>query len=343
MDGSSGKARIGDVARRAGVSVGTVSNVLNRPHIVAAETRRAVHDAIQELDFVPNASARQLREGASRAAGVLVLDIANPFFMEMARGVEDRLVADGLTMVLSSSDADPARERRILGQFAQQRLRGVLLVPSRRTVENLSILAAQGTRVVFLDHKPRRQDFDAVVTDDAAGARTAVEHLLGLGHQDIGFINGPQSLQQCRQRRTGARRAIRATRGAAHLVELEVDELNAAGGQQAMGRLLQAHPEVTAAFCVNDLVALGALRHAREHGIAVPDRLSVIGYDDVTFAGELAVPLSSVRQPTYQLGWQAADLLLTSQTPRQIVFQPELVARASTGAAPSALPSAQAM
>lgn len=342
MDGSSGKARIGDVARRAGVSVGTVSNVLNRPHIVAEETRRAVHDAIQELGFVPNASARQLREGASRAAGVLVLDIANPFFMEMARGVEDRLVADGLTMVLSSSDGDPARERRILGQFAQQRLRGVLLVPSRQTVENLSILTAQGTRVVFLDHKPRRQDFDAVVTDDAAGARTAVEHLLGLGHHDIGLINGPLALQQCRQRRTGARRAIRATRGAGRLVEIEVDELNAAGGQEAMGRLLQAHPEVTAVFCVNDLVALGALRHAREHGIAVPDRLSVIGYDDVTFAGELAVPLSSVRQPTYQLGWQAADLLLTSRTPRHIVFQPELVVRASTGLAPSGLPSAHA-
>ena len=343
MDGSSGKARIGDVARRAGVSVGTVSNVLNRPHIVAQETRRAVHDAIQELGFVPNASARQLREGASRAAGVLVLDIANPFFMEMARGVEDRLVADGLTMVLSSSDGDPARERRILDQFAQQRLRGVLLVPSRRTVENLSILTAQGTRVVFLDYKPRRQDFDAVVTDDAAGARTAVEHLLRLGHQDIGFINGPLSLQQCRQRRTGARRAIRAAGEAGRLVELEIDELNAAGGQEAMARLLQAHPEVTAAFCVNDLVALGALRHAREHGIAVPDRLSVIGYDDVTFAGELAVPLSSVRQPTYQLGWQAADLLLASQTPRQIVFQPELVARASTGVAPSGLRSSQAM
>lgn len=343
MDGSSGKTRIGDVARRAGVSVGTVSNVLNRPHIVAEETRRVVHDAIQALDFVPNASARQLREGASRAAGVLVLDIANPFFMEMARGIEDRLVTDGLTMVLSSSDADPDRERRILGQFAQQRLRGVLLVPSQRTVENLSILTAQGTRVVFLDHKPRSKDFDAVVTDDAAGARTAVEHLIGLGHEHIGFINGPSALQQCRERRTGARRAVRAAGGSAHLVELQVDELNAAGGQAAMGRLLQAHPEVTAVFCVNDLVALGALRHAREHAIAVPGQVSVIGYDDVTFAGELAVPLSSVRQPTYQLGWQAADLLLTSAFPRHVVFQPELVARASTGPAPSALPDAKAI
>jgi LacI family transcriptional regulator len=342
VDGSSGTTRIGDVARRAGVSVGTVSNVLNRPHIVAEVTRQTVHDAIQELGFVPNASARQLREGASRAAGVLVLDIANPFFMEMARGIEDRLVADDLTMVLSSSDADPERERRILGQFAQQRLRGVLLVPSRRTVENLSILTAQGTRVVFLDHKPRRQDFDAVVTDDAAGARIAVEHLLGLGHEHIGFINGPLALQQCRARRTGARRAVRGA-GGARLVELEVEELNAAGGQQAMGRLLAAHPEVTAVFCVNDLVALGALRHAREHAIAVPERLSVIGYDDVTFAGELAVPLSSVRQPTYQLGWQAADLLLTSAAPRQIVFQPELIVRASTGPAPSVLTDTRAV
>lgn len=341
MEGSSGKTRIGDVARRAGVSVGTVSNVLNRPQIVAEETRQAVHDAIQVLGFVPNASARQLREGASRAAGVLVLDIANPFFMEMARGIEDRLVVDGLTMVLSSSDADPERERRVLGQFAQQRLRGVLLVPSRRTVENLPILTAQGTRVVFLDHKPRRQDFDAVVTDDAAGARTAVEHLLGLGHEHIGFINGSSALQQCRERRTGVRRAIRGT--GARLVELEVEELNAAGGQEAMGRLLAAHPEITAVFCVNDLVALGALRHAREHTIAVPDRLSVIGYDDVTFAGELAVPLSSVRQPTYQLGWQAADLLLTSAAPRQIVFQPELIVRSSTGPAPAVLPGARAV
>jgi LacI family transcriptional regulator, galactose operon repressor len=337
-----GKARIGDVARRAGVSVGTVSNVLNRPQIVAEETRRAVHDAIRELDFVPNASARQLREGASRAAGVLVLDIANPFFTEMARGIEDRLVVDGLTMVLSSSDADPERERRILAQFAQQRLRGVLLVPSRRTVENLSILTAQGTRVVFLDHKPRRQDFDAVVTDDAAGARTAVEHLVGLGHRHIGFINGPSTLQQCRERRTGARRAIRTTSGAAHLVELQVAELNAAGGEAAMGELLQTNPEVTAVFCVNDLVALGALRYAREHTIAVPGQVSVIGYDDVAFAGELAVPLSSVRQPTYQLGWHAADLLLTSATPRQIVFQPELIVRASTGP-PPALAGARAI
>jgi LacI family transcriptional regulator len=325
------RARIGDVARLAGVSVGTVSNVLNRPEIVAEGKRRIVHDAIRTLGFVPNASARQLREGASRVAGVLVLDIANPFFMDMARGIEDRLIVDNLTMVLSSSDGDPSRERRILEQFAQQRLRGVLLTPSRRTNDNLGVLTSQGTRVVFLDHKPRGPGFDAVVTDDAAGARQAVDHLLDLGHEHIGFINGPLSLQQCRARRTGARRAVRARGPAVDLVELEIDELNAAGGQAGMSQLLQAHPDVTAVFCVNDLVALGALRYAREHAVPVPQQVSVIGYDDVGFASELAIPLSSVRQPTYRLGWEAADLLLTSDEPRHVVFQPELVVRASTG------------
>ncbi|WP_460629361.1 LacI family DNA-binding transcriptional regulator [Intrasporangium mesophilum] len=333
MSGGHPHARISDVARRAGVSVGTVSNVLNRPQIVAEATRQLVHAAIEQLGFVPNASARQLRAGASRTAGVLVLDIANPFFTEVARGIEDRLIEDGLTMLLSSSDGDSARERLILDTFAQQRLRGVLLTPSQRTVDNLERLTDQGTEVVFLDHRPRVKDFASVVTDDAAGGRTAVAHLLSLGHRRIGFVNGPLSLQQCRARRVGARRAIRAADGAAELVELQVDSLDASGGELGMARLLAERPDVTGVFCVNDLVALGAMRHARNRGLDVPDELSVIGYDDVSFASELAVPLTSVRQPTYQLGWSAADLLLSSTAPRHVVFQPELVVRRSTGPA----------
>lgn len=330
MTASAETVRIGDVARHAGVSVGTVSNVLNRPHIVAERTRSRVEDAIRRLGFVPNASARQLREGASRAAGVLVLDIANPFFTEMARGAEDRLVEAGLTMVLSSSDADPARERRILEQFAQQRLQGVLLTPSRGTRDNMGILADQGTRVVLLDHRPKGDDLDAVVGDDVEGARAAVEHLLGLGHTRIGFINGPHDIQQCRDRRAGARAAVEAAGGdpESDLVEVRIESLGSSGGHEAMGELLAT--DVTAVFCVNDLVALGALRRARECGVAVPGRLSVVGYDDVSFAGELAVPLTSVRQPMYRMGWEAAGLLLGSGEPRQVVFPPELVVREST-------------
>ncbi|MGY4718869.1 LacI family DNA-binding transcriptional regulator [Naumannella cuiyingiana] len=329
--GDATKARIGDVARVAGVSVGTVSNVLNRPEIVSAGTRERVHEAIVELGFVPNASARQLREGASRTAGMLVLDIANPFFTEMARGVEDRLIEAGLTMALSSSDADPDRERRVLEQFAQQRLRGVLVTPSRGTGDNLGILLDQGTRVVLLDHRPSGLGLDAVASDDVAGGRIALDHLLGLGHRRIGFLNGSLDIKQCRDRHDGAREAIAAAGGDpdADLVEIEVAAMDAANGYGAMLQLFDDHPELTAVFCVNDLLALGVMRAARERAVSVPADLSVVGYDDVAFAGELAVPLTSVRQPTYRMGAEAAGLLLERGRPRQILFTPELVVRAS--------------
>lgn len=324
------KVRIGDVARHAGVSVGTVSNVLNRPQIVSAQTRELVQRAIENLGFVPNASARQLREGASRMAGVMVLDITNPFFTEMARGIEDRLIEGGLSMLLASSDGDPDREQVILQHFAQQRLRGVLLTPSHRTDDRLPALTEQGIDVVLLDHRSGTPGVAAVVTDDAAGAESAVAHLIMLGHRRIGFLNGPSELQQCRERRAGAGRAITAAGGTAELVEVRTDRLNSAGGQTALAELLARCPEVTAVFCVNDLVALGAMRHARIAGRSVPRDLSVIGYDDVSFAGELAVPLTSVRQHTYQLGWRAADLLLRPEDRRQIVLPSELVIRSST-------------
>ena len=324
------KVRIGDVARRAGVSVGTVSNVLNRPQIVSAQTLQVVHRAIEDLGFVPNASARQLREGASRMAGVMVLDITNPFFTEMARGIEDRLIEAGLSMLLASSDADPDRERVILQHFAQQRLRGVLLTPSRGTFDSLPALTERGIDVVLLDHRAAGPGVAAVVTDDAAGAESAVAHLITLGHRRIGFLNGPSKLQQCRERRAGAGRAVESAAGAAELIEVRTDRLDSAGGETALAELLGVHPEVTAVFCVNDLVALGAMRHARVAGRTVPGELSVIGYDDVPFAGELAVPLTSVRQHTYQLGRRAADLLLDPQDRRQVVFAPELVIRSST-------------
>ncbi|OYO16753.1 LacI family transcriptional regulator [Enemella evansiae] len=329
---SATKVRIGDVARAAGVSVGTVSNVLNRPEIVSTDTRDRVHAAIAELGFVPNASARQLREGASRTAGVLVLDIANPFFTEMARGIEDRLIEAGLTMSLSSSDADPERERRVLEQFAQQRLRGVLVTPSRGTRDNLGILLEQGTRVVLLDHRPADSDLDAVASDDVAGGRIALQHLLALGHRRIGFLNGSLDIKQCRDRREGARQAITEHGGDPDedLVEIEVASMDATNGHGAMAQLLEDHGELTAVFCINDLVALGAMRAAREAEVAVPGELSVLGYDDVSFAGELAVPLTSVRQPMYQMGAEAASLLLDPGAARQILFTPALVVRAST-------------
>ncbi|MEE6274338.1 LacI family DNA-binding transcriptional regulator [Georgenia sp. MJ206] len=331
------RATIADVARRAAVSVGTVSNVLNRPDRVAPATLSRVRAAIEELDFVRNASARQLREGRVRAVGAVVLDIANPFFTEMSRGIEDRLSRDDYTLMLCSSDEDPGREARYLQLFAEQGVEGILVTPSRRTLDNLARIRKRGTDVVLLDHMSPLDDLASVAVDDVAGGRLAVDHLLAHGHRRIGFLNGPLSIRQCVDRRDGVVAGLLAAGldPEEHLVEVGMDSLNANSGAKAMDDLLSAPgPRPTATFCVNDLTALGAMRRLRQLSISVPDQMAVVGYDDVQFAAELTTPLTSVRQPMHEIGWTAADLLLNKgDGAPHVVFQPTLVVRGSSSPA----------
>ncbi|WP_324651520.1 LacI family DNA-binding transcriptional regulator [Georgenia sp. H159] len=328
------RASISDVARLAGVSVGTVSNVLNRPEHVAERTRTRVEQAIEELSFVRNASARQLREGSVRTVGAVLLDVANPFFTEMARGVEDRLTDDDYALMLGSSDEDPDREKRFLRLFEEHGVHGMLVTPTRgSTLDALLRLRDRGVQVVLLDHRSPEPTLPSVAVDDVQGAALATRHLLGQGHERIAFLNGPARIRQCVDRHDGVRTAlVEAGRDPADsLVEITLDALNASNGAQGMARLLDLPgPPVTATFCVNDFTALGALRCLRQRGLQVPEDMAMVGYDDVVFASELLTPLTSVRQPTHELGWRAADLLLGDQPPEQLLFQPELVVRASS-------------
>ncbi|UZN02732.1 LacI family DNA-binding transcriptional regulator [Cellulomonas sp. S1-8] len=331
---------ITDVARRAGVSVGTVSNVLNRPDVVAAATRERVQSTIDELGFVRNASARQLRVGALQTVGAIVLDIANPFFTEVARGIEDRLSADDHTLILSSSDEDPEREARYLRLHEEHGVRGVLVCPSHASLDHILAVRERGLHVVLLDASPGRTDVSSVGVDDVRGGSLAVEHLLGLGHRRLGFINGPPVIRPCIDRRTGVVSALIAAGldPAEVLVEVGVPSLSVDAGDIGMTRLLElpVGRRPTATFCVNDLTAVGALRALRRAEVPVPSRMAVVGYDDVQIAAMLAVPLTSVRQPTHTLGWTAADLLLRealigpSAQHERVLFQPELVVRDST-------------
>lgn len=323
-----------DVARLAGVSVGTVSNVLNRPERVAEATRGRVSAAIAELGFVRNASARQLRSGEITTIGAVVLDIANPFFTEIARGVEDRLAQDDLTLMLASSDEDPEREARYLRLFAEHGVRGILATPSHGSIDALLDLQATGTPVVLLDHTSPVPELGSVAVDDVGGAGLAITHLLAAGHRRIAFVNGPLTLRQCVDRRDGVVRTLHehGLDPAEALVEVGVDNLNADAGDDAIRRVLDA-PGLTptATFCANDWTALGVLRGLRERGVSVPDDMAVVGYDDVSFASMLTTPLTSVRQPTHALGWTAADLLLRGdEHPEQVEFAPELVIRSSS-------------
>jgi LacI family transcriptional regulator len=322
---------IREVARHAGVSNATVSNVLNRPDVVAPATRQRVLAAIEELGFVRNESARQLRAGRSRVIAYVVLDAANPFFTDVARGVEDAAREAGLALFLCNSASDDGREREYLELLHEQRVEGILITPV-----DAERLTDRGTPVVLVDRESNGT-YCSVAVDDVLGGELAVTHLIENGHRRIAMVGGPLSIQQVRDRREGAMRA-RANAGlpADALTFLETKSLQVAEGRGAGERLvgLPASRRPTAAFCANDLLALGLLQSMTQQGLKVPDDLAVVGYDDIEFAAAAAVPLTSVRQPREQLGRTAATLLLAENEPdhehRHVKFQPELVVRASS-------------
>ncbi|MBD8079864.1 LacI family DNA-binding transcriptional regulator [Cellulosimicrobium arenosum] len=328
-----------DVAARAGVSVGTVSNVLNRPERVSGTTVDRVRDAIRELGFVRNDAARQLRAGRSQSIGLVILDVGNPFFTELARGAEERAAALGLAVLLGNSGEDPAREARYLDLFEEQRVRGVLISSVGEVTEQLERLRNRGTATVFVDRRAGDLPFSSVSVDDVAGGRLAAQHLIEQGRRRIAFVGGPRDLHQVRDRLAGARSAVEAAPGCM-LEVIETESLTVRQGSLAGAAIAarDAADRPDAVFAANDLLAVGVLQAAAQaEGLRVPDELAIIGYDDIAFAASTVTPLSSVRQPSHLIGQTGVEILVREaeepDTPReQIEFQPELVPRASTGA-----------
>ncbi|WP_204162037.1 LacI family DNA-binding transcriptional regulator [Rathayibacter sp. VKM Ac-2803] len=322
---------IRDVAARAGVSVGTVSNVLNRPEKVGSESVERVHEAIAALGFVRNDAARQLRAGRSRSVGLVVLDAGNPFFSDLARGAQARAAEAGLAVLLASTDSDAAREDSYLDLFEEQRVSGVLISPQGEESARLARLRSHGIPCVLVDRESSDPAFSSVAVDDIAGGRLAVEHLLQLGRRRIAVVGGPESIRQVADRVAGARQAVAAVDGAT-LEEIPTEALSVLAGREA-GRAIAeraASDRPDAIFCANDLLAVGVLQALVLLGeIRVPEDVALIGYDDIAFATATVVPLSSIRQPSALIGATAVELLL-DPSPRQVVFQPELVVRAST-------------
>src|SRR2546430_6290618 len=204
------KSSIREVAKRAGVSLGTVSNVLNRPEIVAEETRERVKLAIDEIGFVRNGSARQLRVGASQHIGLVVLDVANPFFTEVARGVEDLANQAGYIVILCNSDDSVDKENHYLQVLEEQRAQGLLITPVQSDASYLQRFRQRGISVVLLDRPSRIKDMCSVAVDDVRGGEIAAAHLLEQGHRHIAFVHGPLSIRQCADRRRGVLRAMKS-------------------------------------------------------------------------------------------------------------------------------------
>jgi LacI family transcriptional regulator len=335
---------IREVAAHAGVSVATVSNVLNRPDIVAQRTRDRVSASIRELGFVRNESARQLRAGRSRTIGLVVLDVANPFFTDLARGVEDEANKAGLSVILCNSDDQERKEKRYLELLEEHRVQGVLITPVVGAGPRLERLQRRGTTVVLVDSRSPLRGQCSVAVDDVLGGDLAISHLLRTGHERIVYISGPPGIRQVADRREGALRALaRVGRSPDSLPVIEAGALNVAAGQKAGGEIAALPPAArpTAVFCANDLIALGVLQEMTRNKIRVPEDISIIGYDDIEFAAAAAVPLTSVRQPRQQLGHTAARMLLEESAAadgehqhRQVIFEPELVVRQSVAPPP---------
>ncbi|MCD1268926.1 substrate-binding domain-containing protein [Microbacterium sp. MEC084] len=327
---------IRDVATRAGVSVGTVSNVLNRPQSVPDATVERVRAAIDALGYVRNDAARQLRAGRSHTVGLVVLDARNPFFTDLARGADDLAAERGLSVLIGNSDERPERELRLLAHFEEQRAHGVLLSPIGNDLTRLRALRGRGIPVVLVDRAAPGSGFSSVAVDDVRGGALAARHLIETGRRRIAFVGGPGTLRQVADRAEGARAAISPAPGAA-LETVPVGSLTVAEGRAA-GERIAARPRTErpdAIFAANDLIALGVLQALTAAGVSVPGEIALIGYDDIDFAAAAAVPLSSIRQPSRTMGATALSILVEEAAdpalaPRDVVFEPELVVRAST-------------
>jgi LacI family transcriptional regulator len=324
-----------DVAKAAKVSVGTVSNVLNRPEVVAPETLARVQGTIKDLGFVPNGFARHLRSGHSRTLGLIVPDVANPFFTEVARGVEDAAIKRDYAVFLCNSDESASKEDRYINVLIEQQVRGVLITPTNVKSDRLDAMRDRGIAVALVDREIKGRKQCSVSVDDVHGGQLGIEYLTGLGHTDIAWVCGPDSIPQVADRGAGVAKAAKFA--GAKVETIRVSLMNTTQGEEAAKKILALKTTPTAIFCANDLVALGVMRTLRENKFKIPEQVSVLGYDDIEFAASAAVPLSSISQPAYQMGVTAADLLLNeceeadTHEHQQIRFQPQLVERASTG------------
>ena len=330
-------ASLQEVARRAKVSIATVSRVLNKSDKVAAETRAAVEKALRELGYRPSRVARRLRmkDGRAHLVGLIIPDIQNPFYAEIARGVEDAAYAAEYALLLCNSDENPEKERFYLEVMRSESVDGIVLPPFDDTDSAVIDIVATGMPVVCVDRSMVKLKTDLVEVDNHRGAFEAVAHLLDKGHRHIGLIEGRTHVSTSRERRRGYLDAL-AERG----VTVRKDLMRSGDFKQESGRvlaneLLALRKPPTALFVCNNLMTVGALAAIHQRGLRVPQDVAIVGFDDLPWAEALDPPLTVVRQPAYDVGRQAMELLLKrimepERAPVTLRLLPELVTRRST-------------
>ena len=339
------QSTIKDVARLAGVSKGTVSKYLNGTNYVSAESKAKIAAAIAELEYAPNRIAQGLSLRRSYTIGLVVANIGNPFYAELIRGAEDVAAASGYTLLLASTDGEPKRESGIVQAMRQRQVDGIVFASVRLADREVTALARDGMRVVLASRHLPDAEVDMVLVDSVRGARMAVEHLISHGHTRIAYIGGPESIAQFQDRAQGWREALAiAGLPAPRSCTWRSTRWTSTPAFPRPSELMALEYPPTAVFAATDNLAFGVLKACDRLGYAVPDRLAVVGFDNVGFGEISLVPLTSVDGSGFNIGQRALRLLIdrienepplpAKYSPVRMVIQPTLCVRQSCGCGP---------
>lgn len=327
-------ATIKDVAALAGISYTTVSHVVNKTRPVSEEARLKVEAAIKSLDYVPSAVARSLKAKTTATIGLLVPNSLNPYFAELARGIEDYCERNGYCVILCNSDDNPDKQRSYLRVLLEKRIDGLIVASAGGDSGLAQGLAGVRTPMVIVDRGLEGLDADMVRIDHEYGAYLATRHLLELGHRDIATIGGPAHTSVAQMRLAGYCRALQEAGVEVPKERMLESDFTSTGGYSAATILLEKNPP-SAIFAGNDMIGIGVLRAAAERNVRVPSELSVIGFDDIQMSRYVYPALTTVGQSILQLGEMAAEVLLRRiATPElatdQRIVRPSIVMREST-------------
>lgn len=329
-------ATMKDVAERARVSVSTVSHVLNGTRKVAGETQEAVLSAIEELSYQPNLLAKSLKTRRTFTIGLLVSDIQNSFFTSVVRGIEDVALSRGYHLFLCNTDEDAAREDEYVRELAKKRVDGLLVASSAPRHNHARRLRAENLPFVFVDRKVEGVDADVVSVDNREGMRLISDHLVGLGHERIGMISGPLDKASGYERYLGLQSALADLGVGLEDSLVRFGDFRTSSGRDGTQELLRLPSPPTALVTANNQMTLGALLAVKELGLRIPDDISVVGFDDPEWAPLTDPPLTTLAQPTYEMGVEAVKLLLDriegeqEGHTRRVPLEPWLVVREST-------------
>ena len=327
--------RIKDIAKEAGVSTATVSHVINNTKFVSDETREKVQKAIKKFDYHPNTHAQSLALGKSKMIGLLVSDIANPFFPEIIKSVESAVFANGYSLILLNTDYDTNRAVEYVHRLIQMRVAGIILMNAEFDQRLLKAAKLKKTSIVFHDQHIVDEKMSTIIVDYEVGITEAVQHLVSLGHKDIAHIAGSPEIYSAIIRENAFKAAVKKFVRPPGKPKIYEGDFRFEGGRHAARRILAEKKRPTGVVVANDMMALGAMQEFKAAGLSIPGDISIIGFDDISFASLSEPPLTTVCSPRVEIGRRAVEaLLLTVDRPHQqgveIKIPTYLIKRSST-------------